>query len=40
MFSGIFFFILRNARIAVAIGIVTAAVSAAGAVGWITAPIG
>jgi len=39
MFGGIFDFIHRNARIALAIGVVTAAVGAAGAVGWITAPI-
>jgi hypothetical protein len=39
MFGDVFDFIHRNARIALAIGIVTAMVGAAGAVGWITAPI-
>lgn len=32
-------FMSRNMRIAVAIGVVAAAVGGAGAIGWITAPI-
>jgi len=39
MFGGMFDFIHRNARVALAIAVVTAAVGAAGAVGWITAPV-
>ena len=39
MFGGVFVFIHRNARIALAIGIVAAGVSAAGLIGWMTAPI-
>jgi hypothetical protein len=39
MFGGIFVFIHRNARIALAVGIVTAGVSAASVIGWITAPV-
>lgn len=39
MFGGIFDFIHRNARMALAVAVVTAAVGAAGAVGWITAPV-
>jgi len=35
----IFNFIHRNARVALAVGVIAAAVSAAGAIGWITAPI-
>ncbi|MGV8928808.1 MAG: hypothetical protein ACOH1E_03580 [Brevundimonas sp.] len=40
MFGGVFDFIHRNARIALAVGIVAAGVSAASAIGWITAPLG
>jgi hypothetical protein len=36
---GVFEFINRNARIAIAVGVVVAAVGAAGAIGWLTAPI-
>ena len=36
---GVFQFIHRNARIALAVGIVTAAVSTASVIGWITAPV-
>ncbi len=39
MLGGIFVFIHRNARIALAVGIVAAGVSAASVIGWITAPI-
>ncbi len=39
MFGGIFLFIHRNARIALAVGIVAAGVSAASVIGWITAPV-
>ncbi|MBB4083048.1 hypothetical protein GGR12_001914 [Brevundimonas lenta] len=39
MFGGVFVFIHRNARIALAVCIVAGAVSAAGAIGWITAPV-
>ena len=39
MFGGIFVFIHRNARFALAVGIVAAGVSAASVIGWITAPI-
>lgn len=37
--AGILGFMSRNARIAVAIGVVAAAVGGAGAIGWMTAPI-
>ena len=39
MFGGVFVFIHRNARLAAAVCIVAAGVSAAGLIGWITAPI-
>lgn len=39
MFGGVFVFIHRNARIALAVGIVAAGVSIASVIGWITAPI-
>jgi hypothetical protein len=39
MLGGVFVFIHRNARIALAVAIVAAGVSAAGVIGWITAPI-
>ena len=39
MFGGIFVFIHRNARIALAVGIVAAGVSIASVIGWITAPV-
>ncbi|MEY4555010.1 hypothetical protein [Brevundimonas sp. UBA7664] len=39
MFGGVFVFIHRNARIALAVGIVAAGVSAASVIGWITAPV-
>ena len=39
MFGGVFVFIHRNARVAVAVGIVTAGVSAASIIGWMTAPV-
>jgi hypothetical protein len=39
MFGGVFIFIYRNARIALAVGIVAAGVSAASVIGWITAPV-
>jgi hypothetical protein len=39
MFGGVFDFIYRNGRIALAVGIVTAGVSAASVIGWITAPV-
>ena len=39
MFGGVFVFIHRNARIALAVGIVAAGVSIAGVIGWMTAPI-
>ena len=39
MFDNILFFVNRNARVAVAITIVTATVSAATVIGWMTAPI-
>lgn len=39
MFGGIFVFIHRNARIALAVTIAAAAVGAAASIGWITAPI-
>ena len=39
MFGGVFVFIHRNARIALAVGIVAAGVSVASIIGWITAPI-
>ena len=39
MFGGVFVFIHRNARIALAVGIVAAGVSIASVIGWIPAPI-
>jgi hypothetical protein len=39
MFGGVFVFIHRNARIALVVCLVAAAVGAAGTVGWITAPV-
>ena len=39
MFGGVFVFIHRNARLALAVAIVTAGVSAATVIGWITAPV-
>jgi hypothetical protein len=39
MFDGILFFVSRNARVAVAITIVAASVSAATVIGWMTAPV-
>ena len=36
----ILYFLHRNARIAVVIGLVAAAMGGAGAIGWITAPLG
>ena len=39
MFGGVFVFILRNARVALAVAIVAAGVSAASIIGWITAPV-
>lgn len=35
----ILYFVHRNARIAVVVGVVMAVVGAAGAIGWLTAPI-
>jgi hypothetical protein len=39
MFGGVFVFIHRNARIALAVGIVAVGVSVASIIGWITAPV-
>ena len=39
MFESILFFVSRKARVAVAITIVTATVSAASVIGWVTAPV-
>lgn len=39
MLGGVFVFIHRNARIALAIAIAAGAVGAASAIGWLTAPI-
>jgi hypothetical protein len=39
MFDSILFFVNRNARVAVAVTIVAASVSAASVIGWITAPV-
>ena len=36
---GVFEFINRKARIAIAAGVVVAAVGAASAIGWLTAPV-
>ena len=36
---GVFDFLSKNARVAVVTGLVIGAVGAAGAIGWITAPI-
>lgn len=37
--GSIFYFVHRNARIAAVVGVIFAAVSAAGAIGWMTAPV-
>jgi hypothetical protein len=37
---GILYFLNRNARVALAFGAAAAALGLAGAIGWITAPIG
>lgn len=37
--GAILYFVSRNGRIVIALGVVFAAVSAAGAIGWITAPV-
>jgi hypothetical protein len=39
MFDSILFFVSRNARVAAAVTIVAASVSAATVIGWITAPV-
>ncbi|MBA4803285.1 MAG: hypothetical protein H2038_01390 [Brevundimonas sp.] len=39
MFGGVFEFIHRNGRAALVVSLVAAAVGAASAVGWITAPV-
>ncbi len=39
MFSDVFGFVVRNARLAVTVGVVTGAVSAASLLGWLTAPV-
>lgn len=39
MVGGVFEFIHRNGRAALVVSLVAAAVGAAGAVGWITAPV-
>lgn len=39
MFDSILFFVNRNARVAFAIAVVAATVSAATVIGWMTAPI-
>lgn len=39
MIEGILVFMSRNARIALAVGIVVASVGAATTVGWVTAPV-
>jgi hypothetical protein len=39
MFGGIFVFVHRNARVGVVVAVVAAAVGAASAIGWITAPV-
>lgn len=39
MFGGVFVFIHRNARVALAVCIVAAGVSAASVIGWMTAPV-
>ena len=39
MFGGILVFVSRNARVGLAVAVVAAAVGAAGAIGWITAPV-
>lgn len=39
MFGGVFVFIHRNARVALAAAIVAAGVSAASVIGWMTAPV-
>jgi len=36
---GAFEFLSKNARVAVVVGLVIGAIGAAGAIGWITAPI-
>ncbi len=35
----VLYYVSRNARVAMAVGIVLACVSTAGAIGWITAPV-
>jgi hypothetical protein len=37
---GFIYFLNRNARIAIVIGVMVAALGAAGTIGWITAPVG
>jgi hypothetical protein len=39
MFGGIFVFVHRNARVGLVVAIAAAAVGAATAIGWVTAPI-
>ncbi len=39
MLGGIFVFVHRNARVGIVVAIVAAAVGAATAIGWVTAPI-
>ena len=39
MFDSILFFVSRNSRVAVAITVVAATVSAATVIGWVTAPV-
>ena len=39
MFDSILYFVSRNARVAAAITIVAATVSAATVIGWVTAPV-
>lgn len=39
MLGGIFVFVHRNARIGIVVAIVAAAVGAATAIGWVTAPV-
>ena len=39
MFDSILFFVSRNARVAAAVTIVAASVSAATVIGWMTAPV-
>lgn len=37
--ASLLYFVSRNGRIAAVVGVVLAAVSIAGAIGWITAPV-